>query len=87
MVSRDAPDVQLELTNDMAFGQELVLANERNKQKFIECLSECLLASDVTAVPSTGDTDTDIMTTALQIADSGTTAVVYVDDTDVFLLC
>jgi hypothetical protein len=85
-VSRIATDVQLEVTSDMAFDQEMFSANERNKQQFIECLSECLLASDITVVRSTGDADTD-MATALQIAESGTTTVVYADDTLTFWHC
>jgi hypothetical protein len=85
-VSRMAPDVKLTLTGDVAFDQEVFLANAKNKHEFIGYLCEFLQASDIKVIRSTGDADTDITATALEIAQSGTTVVVYADDTDVLTL-
>jgi hypothetical protein len=85
-VSRIAADVKLELSTEIVFDQDAFLANPRNKQSFINCLSDCLNASNIEVVRSIGDADTDIAASALKLADGGQTAVVWADDTDILAL-
>ena len=76
--------MSLEMT--LNFEQDAFLTNIINKQHFIELLIPILRQSGIDAQQSHADADTDIVSSALQMAQSpadNEPLVVYAEDTDI----
>jgi len=79
--------MSLEMTSN--FKQDAFLANTINKQHFTELLIPILRQSGIDALLSHADADTDIVSPALQMAQSSADnepLVVYAEDTDILAL-
>ena len=79
-------DVQLSESMEAYKDQEVFLANEKNKQQFIQLIGRYLRDDGQVVYQSDGDADTMIVQCALQYASEGSEVNVVADDTDVFVL-
>jgi len=79
-------DIQLIDSMEAHVNQETFLSNEGNKAQFIFLLSRYLKSDGQIVHNSTGDADTMIAASALEIATEGKEVNVVADDTDVLIL-
>ena len=79
-------DIQLIDSMEAHVNQETFLSNEGNKAQFISLLSRYLKSDGQIVHNSTGDADTMIAASALEIATEGKEVNVVADDTDVLIL-
>lgn len=70
----------------MATNQEEFLANDGNKSRFITMLTGFLRDGHHTVVQAMHDADTDIVSTAIQLASGEEPVMVITDDTDIMIL-
>ena len=81
-----APEVQVDPSSRLDLKKEQFLANNRNKQAFINLLSHSFRNRSVSVRQANDDADLLIATTAIDCAMSAD-AVVVAQDTDVITLC
>ena len=85
--SKISPNVTVELSGSIgSICQTSFLANNHNKQKFIDLLTECLLADGHTVRKSDRDADTLIVSTVLDYACIGKNACLLASDTDLLIM-
>jgi len=86
-VGRTSPEVSFHDNMLIVSSQQSFLSNAANKARFIDCLKLSLGAAGCQITQASGDADTLIVSTALQIAaDEKTAVAVVADDTDIMVM-
>lgn len=84
---RKCPDVDVKDEIVVPFAQEKFLSNAINKAQLIKMLSQLLIDDGNEVINCSGDADTTICHTAINLATAGENDVVLVaDDTDIFVM-
>ena len=77
--------MKFSLNSKLSMNKDKFLLNKENKQAFIECLTTYMNSKNITAIQSSGDADTLVVSTAIA-ACSSTNVVVIGEDTDILIL-
>lgn len=86
-VGRTSPEVSFHDNMLIVSSQQSFLSNAANKARFIDCLKLSLGAAGCQITQASGDADTLIVSTALQIAaDEKNAVAVVADDTDILVM-
>jgi len=81
-----SPEVAIDESTVAVFEQHSFLANDRNKDQFIQMLVHHMNSKGLKAFQATADADTDIVAAAISHASTPETTAVFADDTDILVL-